>query len=101
MSNTIDCSIMSHIACEEPMDLPAPNQSAPPAPAATKGEPLVASYDCVNNCASSLGVTSLVESAVAGLGCLALPPACPAFVVAVPATIIEACDQACRDLEKP
>lgn len=105
MSNTIDCSIMSHLACEEP----AP---AVPAPPESTGQPAVApsevgtespggSYDCINHCASSLGVVTLVEGAVSGLGCLALPPACPAFLAAVPITILEACDSACRELEKP
>ena len=98
MSNTIDCSVMSHASCE---DSECTVNSAPPPPGGgAGGETLVGSYDCINDCASSLGVVSLVEGAVAGLGCLALPPACPAFVVAVPVTIIEACDAACRELEK-
>jgi hypothetical protein len=59
----------------------------------------MASYECINDCASSLGAVSLVSSAVAGIGCYALPPACPAFVAAVPVAIIEACNAACRELE--
>jgi hypothetical protein len=100
MSNTIDCSVMSHASCEEPgalLPTPAESEVAAPAPAA---ESLVASYDCINDCASSVGVVALVEAAVSGLGCLALPPACPAFIAAVPVTILEACDDACRELER-
>ncbi len=102
MSNTIDCSNMSHVACEPP-DAPVttPAQNEAPAAAPTpQSEPLVASYDCVNECASSIGAAALVEGAVAGLGCLALPPACPAFITAVPVTILEACNDACLELEK-
>ena len=98
MSNTIDCSVMSHASCEDPES--TANSAPPDPPARASGsEPLVGSYDCINECASSLGVVSLVEGAVAGLGCAALPPACPAFIVAVPATILAACDDACRELE--
>lgn len=103
MPNTIDCTVMSHPACVEPDASdppPAEPSTASAAPAArSETAPYVASYDCVNACASSQGIASLVEGAVAGLGCLALPPACPAFIVAVPLTILEACDQGCRELE--
>jgi hypothetical protein len=105
MSNTIDCSVMSHVACEEPEPATATSvesqASAPMPQGATESEPLVASYDCINRCASSLGAVTLVEGAIAGLGCLAMPPACPAFIAAVPVTVLEACDTACRELEKP
>lgn len=104
MSNAVDCSVMSHAACEAWEDL---RESVPdPSPALVRaGEvqasdpPVVASYDCMNDCASNLGAVALVSSAVAGLGCYMLPPACPAFVAAVPVTILEACDDACRELE--
>jgi hypothetical protein len=102
MSNTIDCTLMSHVSCEEQESAtPTPASSGAPGPVDTRGgsEPLVGSYDCINDCASSLGVVTLVEGAVAGLGCLALPPACAALVTAVPVTILEACDSACRELE--
>ena len=103
MSNTIDCSIMSHPACVEPdvAESSSGEQSTASAPAAPQREPpaFFASYDCVNACASSQGVAALVNGAIAGLGCIALPPACPAFLVAAPLTILEACDQACRELE--
>jgi hypothetical protein len=98
MSNTIDCSVMSHATCE---DAESTANIAPSPPTGGAGaEALAGSYDCINDCASSLGVVSLVEGAVAGLGCLALPPACAAFIAAVPLTIVEACDDACRELEK-
>lgn len=98
MSNTIDCSVMSHASCEDPES--TANTAPSPPPGGAGAEPLVGSYDCINDCGASLGVVSLVEGAVAGLGCFALPPACPAFMVAVPLTILEACDDACRELEK-
>jgi hypothetical protein len=103
MSNTIDCSLMSHPVCAEP-EPPAetlPTRASSGAAVARSGDqnPMFASYECVNDCASSLGVVSLVSGAVAGLGCSALPPACPAFLVAVPVMILEACDSACRELE--
>jgi hypothetical protein len=103
MSNSIDCSVMSHAACQGPepetATLPGGGAPAPVQPAGGGSEPLLGSYDCVNDCASSLGVVTLVQGAVAGLGCFALPPACPAFVAAVPVTILGACDSACRELE--
>jgi hypothetical protein len=104
MSNTIDCALMSHHACTEPEPRPertfaeTPASDAGVAPGA-KQDALVASYECVNDCASSLGVVALVNGAVAGLGCFALPPACPAFIVAAPLTILQACESACRELE--
>ncbi|HTQ07436.1 MAG TPA: hypothetical protein VMI54_26450 [Polyangiaceae bacterium] len=105
MSNAIDCTIMSHPACEEPAAASASPTEGEPRPAASApapaAEPLFASYECVNQCASSLGVVTLVEGAVSGLGCIALPPACPAFIAAIPVTILEACDSACRELERP
>jgi len=102
MSNPIDCSSMSHSACLEPEPSAEPSRSARPTDVAPsqKEQPFFASYDCINQCMSSQGVASLVEGAVAGLGCIALPPACPAFLVAVPLTIAEACDGACRELER-
>jgi hypothetical protein len=105
MSNTIDCSMTSHPSCLPPEDAeePAAVPTEPPVragqPPKTGGTPLLASYDCINDCASSLGAVSLVSSAIAGLGCYALPPACPALIVAVPAAILDACNSACRELE--
>jgi hypothetical protein len=104
MSNTIDCAMMSHHACTEPESPPdrtfaeGPVTAARGAPGA-KQDALVASYECVNDCSSSLGVVALVNGAVAGLGCFALPPACPAFLLAAPLTILQACESACRELE--
>jgi hypothetical protein len=105
MSNAIDCTIMSHPACDESEAPTVPSSSArssettPAVQANKQPEDFFASYACINQCASSQGVAALVEGAVAGLGCLALPPACPAFLVAVPLTILEACDEGCRELE--
>jgi hypothetical protein len=105
MSNTIDCSVMSHPAClapegpEDAVATPTAPSAAAAQPSTAGGTPLLASYDCINDCASSLGVVSLVSGAVAGLGCYALPPACPAFIAAVPAAILDACNAACRELE--
>jgi hypothetical protein len=96
---------MSHPACLAQPEGPGAPSAGPSPPSDTEEAsrharaPLVASYDCINDCASSLGVASLVSGAVAGLGCYALPPACPAFIAAVPATILQACDSACRELE--
>ena len=102
MPNAIDCTLMSHPACIEPEPPAGPSSSARPTDAgpSQNEDPFFASYDCINQCMSSQGVASLVEGAVAGLGCIALPPACPAFLVAVPLTIAGACDAACRELER-
>jgi hypothetical protein len=102
MSNAIDCTVMGHPACAEPEYETEPSSgtsSAAPTAAPVSSSALFASYECVNECASSLGAATLVEGAVAGLSCLVLPPACPAFLVAVPLTILAACDAGCRELE--
>ena len=98
MSNTIDCSRMSHVSC---VDEPRVGESVEPmqAPGAVKsseaswqagvaslrdgeGKPVGAgaSYACVNDCVSSQGVTALLSSATISLGCLMVPPACPVFI---------------------
>jgi hypothetical protein len=117
MANPIDCSTMSHASC-----LPAPELAqavtsapalavekagAPALPAGTsllrdaEGEPASggASYDCVNDCISSQGVTSLLSGAIIGLGCFAAPPACPVFIGAGAGAMLGACEAACVDLE--
>jgi len=58
-----------------------------------------ASYDCVNECVSSLGVTSLLSGTAASLGCLMLPAACPIFVGVAAGSILGACEGACESLE--
>jgi hypothetical protein len=66
----------------------------------TEGRPVGgASYECVNDCVSSLGVSALLSGATATLGCLMVPPACPVFVGASVGTILGACEVACEDLE--
>ena len=99
MSNTIDCSLMSHPACAEP-ETPA---DAPTGGAATPTpEPSTfASYECIDDCVSSLGVTTLVNGAITSLGCVALPPACPVFVGGAVGATLGACNAACNELEKP
>lgn len=97
---TIDCSRMSHEACyadqpEETSAEPAKPQASSSAPA----DPVSPTYDCMNECVSSLGVTALLSGATTSLGCIMLPPACPVFIGTSVGTILGACDVACRDLE--
>lgn len=100
MSNAIDCSRMSHAACQvtEPdHPPPAPPSSTAPvidARAATQG----LDYECLNHCISSLGVVSLVNSSLTALGCAALPPACPVFIGTAAGAIVGACASACDEL---
>jgi len=58
-----------------------------------------ASYECVNDCVSSLGVTTLVGGATASLGCVVLPPACAIFIGAGVGSVLGACEAACEELE--
>lgn len=97
---TIDCSRMSHEACyadqpEETSAEPAKPQASSSAPA----DPVSPTYDCMNECVSSLGVTALLSGATTSLGCIMPPPACPVFIGTSVGTILGACDVACRDLE--
>ena len=97
---TIDCSRMSHEACFADDSESASAEPAKPLPPPQSGpEPGGSSYDCMNECVSSLGVTTLVSGATVSLGCLMLPPACPVFVGASVGTILGACEVACQDLE--
>lgn len=93
---SIDCTLMSHPSCvpAEPLEPPA----ATPAPRSPPGP--LASYECLNDCVASLGVVTLVDGALASLGCAAFLPACPVFVGAAVGTILGACDAACRELER-
>jgi hypothetical protein len=114
MANTIDCSMMSHASCLEMGDpAGAPPVSAPPQPrepqATSPGTASLrdaegqrlggASYDCVNDCASSQGVTALLSGATASLGCLMVPLACPVFIGTTVGALLGACEMACEDLE--
>jgi hypothetical protein len=115
MSNAIDCSRMSHVSCavetdQEPLASATTTPTAESSDAATNGGAATlrdsegravgsASYECVNDCVSSLGVTALVSGATVSLGCLVLPPACPIFIGASVGSVLGACEVACEDLE--
>lgn len=120
MSNTIDCGSMSHVSCfvEEGAVVEGPPPPAPPtvaAPPPTAGDGIPpgaqslrdaggqpvgsASYECMNDCVSSLGVTALLSGATVSLGCIALPPACPVFIGASVGSVLGACEVACEELE--
>ena len=108
---------MSHLSC---VDEPAGGQSVDQAqaPDAVKsaasprqagvaalrdasGNPVGggASYECVNDCVSSQGVTALLSSATISLGCLMVAPACPVFIGTSVGALLGACEVACKDLE--
>ena len=101
MSNAIDCSRMSHAACygPEPESPQAKPQPATPAVREPASEGQSVSYDCLNECVSSLGVVSLLSGSVSALGCVAIPPACPVFVGAAAGSLMGGCHAACEDLE--
>ena len=114
MSNTIDCSRTSHVSCgEDTGEMPLESAATPtaePSDASTSGAASKlrdsegrsvggASYECVNDCVSSLGVTALVSGATVSLGCLMLPPGCPIFIGASVGSVLGACEVACEDLE--
>ena len=94
----IDCSMMSHPACYEPAELDG-TEDAPPT---TEDSDAAAfgSYDCINDCVSSLGVPGLVAGAVTGLSCLALTPVgCALVLVGAPSVMAAACNDGCAELE--
>lgn len=108
MTTPIDCSRMSHTTCyaAESLDPAASGSTASPAASSqakpgpdVSAAPDGASYDCVNDCVSSLGVTALLSSATTALGCVLVPPACPIFIGAGVGTILGACEVACEDLQ--
>lgn len=100
MSNTVDCTLMSNSVCGEPDPPEAPRARAnQPESATTRTAPEAVSSDCMNDCVSSLGVTSLLSASVVTVGCFALPPACVMFAGAVPGAVFGACHAACEDLE--
>lgn len=97
---TIDCSRMSHEGCYSEPPETAPAEPAKPLAASEVAPgPTGVSYECMNECISSLGVTTLLSGATTSLGCLILPPACPVFIGTSVGTILGACEVACRDLE--
>lgn len=92
MPGAIDCSMMSHAACLEPDQ---PDGDAPQA--AEQGLP---SYECVNECVSSLGVSTLVGGAVTSLGCLLVSAgSCAVLIGAAAGSVLGACGAACDELE--
>lgn len=117
METSIDCSRMSHATCAEGGDLHdsgemsvAPAAASATSPAREPGVSVLrdgegktvgggVSYECVNDCVSSQGVTALLSGATISLGCLVLPPACPIFIGAGVGTMLGACEVACEDLE--
>lgn len=101
MPNILECSLMSHASCNLP-EGPEPTaaRAAPQGTASTAdAEGSGASYECVNDCVSSLGVTTLVTGALTSLGCAAFPPACPIFIGTALGSTLAACESACEDLE--
>jgi hypothetical protein len=101
MPSSIDCSLMSHASCEATSG--APQEEPLPAAATAEhqeNDALFASYDCLNDCVSSLGVVALVDGALSAVGCLALPPACPVLIGTSVGAVLGACDNACRELEQ-
>lgn len=91
---TIDCSRMSHAECLPPEELEITSSSA-------SETPIFGSYDCINDCVSSLGVVGLVSATLTGAGCVALPPACPILLGAGAGSMLGACNAACVELERP
>lgn len=101
MPDPIDCSRTSHASCQayesEAESAPAPRERGSESKVAPRSPDF--SYDCVNDCVSSLGVTTLVSSALVTLGCLAVPAACPVLVGSATGGVLGACDAACRELD--
>lgn len=95
MTNSIDCSRMSHAACELDPVSTEPEQAEPDAPAGG------VSYDCVNDCIASMDIPLLLSGTAAALGCSVLPPACPVIVLAAAGSVLGGCAAACHELESP
>ncbi len=100
MSNTIECTRMSHPVCQD-LDLqlgPGEGEAARFQRSPEIRGPAIDGYDCINDCVSSLGVVTLLESSIVALGCYAVPPACPVFVGAAAGAVLGGCDAACDEL---
>jgi hypothetical protein len=92
MPTAIDCSLMSHAGCLEPAESEPPAEASPAA--------ALPSYDCVNECVSSLGVSTLVGGAVTSLGCLLVSAgSCAVLIGAAAGSVLGACGAACEELE--
>jgi hypothetical protein len=93
---------MSHSSCHFPDPGPAEAEDAQSPPAA-QGQGFDgddgASYECVNDCVSSMGAPVLLSGAATSLGCLVVPPACPVFIGTSVGSILGACEAACDNLE--
>ena len=59
------------------------------------------SYDCVNDCVSSLGVPTLMNGTLVALGCYFFLPACPLIISAGTGSVLGGCAAACDELESP
>jgi hypothetical protein len=114
MATTIDCSRVSHVSCEGAAEAgvnasSAPAPRAPDAPALQTGVAVLkdaqgqpasgVTWECVNDCVSSQGITTLVGGATVSLGCLMVPVACPVFIGTAVGSLLGACEVACEDLE--
>lgn len=95
MTTRIDCSMMSHAACEPVEDPPVTSRTPEPAQSESAHD------RCVNDCISSSGTTVLLSGTVVGLGCVVLPLACPVFLGAGAGSLLGACDAGCDELESP
>jgi hypothetical protein len=102
MTDSINCSLMSHASCQA-IDVTGAAETRPEPAFTEHGEndQVFSSYDCVNDCVSSMGVVALVDGALSALGCVALPPACPVLIGTTVGVILGACDGVCRELEHP
>jgi hypothetical protein len=108
---------MSHPSCLEGPESASAAESVPPPEAPERaetprqagaallrdpeGKPVGGgvSYECVNDCVSSQGVTALLSGATISLGCLMAPPACPVFIGSGVGLMLGACEVACENLE--
>jgi len=108
MTMSIDCSRVSHASCyaaDELEPIHSAQTTSPSVLAQRESEADAsdaddgASYECVNDCVSSLGVTVLLSGAVTSLGCILAPPACPVFIGTSVGSVLGACELACEDLE--
>lgn len=93
MTDRIDCSLQSHAACLEP-DVAS---GEPPAPPRQGGAPVASTYECIDDCLSSLGVAQLVSGVVVGLGCIVSRPACAVLIGGSAGALAGWCDAKCDE----
>lgn len=106
MADTIDCTRMSHEACLDVEDglmdgssLSTPTEKSKPAQTESS-KPTWDRYDCINDCVSSLGAVTFLESSIVALGCFAFPAACPVFIGTAAGAVFGGCDAVCDELER-